>query len=129
MIITVQTEIHDSDLAAFIEGDAEDRAKIAQELFENLEEDQQGELLGWFCTGEREVYDSYPIVIGAEMEDAVSGSVFVSFEGSADFGCRDINVTNEYDETVTFKISPKAKRITFTTEPPDRIERPPNEEF
>ncbi len=129
MTKTIQTSLSDSDLQTFAEGTTREQADAVQALFESLEESEIGELLGYFCDGDREAYNEDPTVMHVTMEDEDSGMIDVDFTGSAYYGCKDMDRLDEHSEAVVFKISLQASLITFTTEPPDPPDRPPDEEF
>jgi len=131
MIKTIHVEIDDAELEEFVEAFEDDKAKIIQNIFENLEGDDGdvGDLLGYFCTGDLETYNEDPMVGSVTMHDELSGTIDVDFTGSAYYGCKDMDRLDEHCEAVAFEVSLLDKRITLTTEPPDKVERPPNEEF
>jgi hypothetical protein len=129
LIKTVTTEILDSDLEAYAEGSTDERAKIVQDIFEHLDDGDLGELLGYFCTGDREAYNEDPYVIGVDMHDDTSGTISVDFTGSAYYGCKDMDRLDEHSESVIFEVSPGDALVKFTTEPPDPVDRPPDDEF
>jgi len=129
MIKTIQASLSDSDLETFAEGTTKEQADAVQALFESLEQSEISKLLGYFCDGDREAYNEDPTVIHVAMEDEDSGMIDVDFTGSAYYGCKDMDRLDEHSEAVAFNISRETSLITFTTEPPDPPERPPDEEF
>lgn len=133
MIKTVSTKILDSDLEANAEGSTDERAKIVQDIFEHLDDgdlgELLGELLGYFCTGDSETSNEDPCVAGIDMHDDTSGTISVDFTASAYYGCKDMDRLDKYSKSVVFEVFLGAALVKFTTEPPDTVDRPPENEF
>lgn len=116
----------DEDAAAILaEINHPERDKLIEEHFTSLAESDEECLLAGFCTNERETYDGLMSCMDTHFEDEISGTLSVSFTGSAYFGCRDMEPLYEYDEPVGFEVDLDDGILTFTTETPDNVGREP----
>jgi hypothetical protein len=129
MTVTAKLALSDADLALFREGSLQERERLIQGLFESLDEADVARLLAGFCIGDRETYDGEPAVAGVSFEDERSGTITVSFTGSAYYGCKEMNRLDEHDEAVLYTIGIESAFIQFSTHPPDPQKRYPNEEL
>lgn len=126
---TVECLIEEEDLLLLESGDQSACESLLQAHFESLDENDVQTLLAEFCTQERETFDGNTIVENIEFDSALSGLLYVGFTGSSYFGCRDMDRTYNYTEEVIFQIHMDRRRIVFSTETPDPIDRSPHEEF
>jgi hypothetical protein len=127
MIQRESVPITSDELCDLIGTDDAIRRKLVEDLFFQLDEQEQGRLLAYFCTDDRESYDESPTIDHVDFDDKDQGTIEVSFTGSVYMGCRDLNYVNEHNETLKFGIDRDEARIWFESEPPDKVDRPPDD--
>lgn len=98
-----------------------------ESVFLQMDDEKMSVLLGGYCIGERESYNNDPFVTNVSFDDEVSGTIDVSFTGSAYFGCKDMDRLDEHDVTVAFTITSDDLIVRFETNPPEMGERTTDE--
>ncbi len=130
----VEADILDNDLEVLKESDDEVVRDSIKSLLIHLEEAEEGQLFGGFCNEFRESYAGSLIVNEISIESRspahIVGSIETSFDGYVDRGaCKDVRYPTERCATVSYEADLEAAKISFSTEPPDKQERFPNEEL
>lgn len=131
MRVVVIKHLSDDQAVEMAEAETSDRLELVQRIYDQLDEDESGQLLSGFCTGGRETYNDDAWVTDTHFVDGsdTSGLINVSFTGSAYLGCKDMDVLYEHDEGIKFQIDLAVLRIEFSTNPPDPEVRYPDDEF
>ena len=101
------------------------RQEFLQALYDELKEHQDfHKLLRRFCTGKRETINKYSIIIqkaGVTVNDKGEGTVWFTFAGEADFGCKGLNNIHDHYEELRFKIDFDNRILQFyCDDPPER---------
>lgn len=63
------------------------------------------------------------------MHDDTWGTISVDFIASAYYGCKNMDRLDEHSKSVVFEVFLGEALVKFTTEPPDTVDRPPEDEF
>jgi len=131
MRVTVDAVLTNEEVLEFAELHLAGKLELVQEVYNRLEEGDLGTLLADFCTGERETYndDADDVHIAFDYGTDLSGIIDVHFTGSAFFGCKDMDGLYDHAEAIEFTINLDGLNIEFATNPPDHVERAPDEEF
>jgi hypothetical protein len=127
MGVKVVIELPQEEFNALTDISYPTREKLIESTFLQMEEEEIGGLLGGYCLGERETYNNDPVVMNVSFDDEISGTIDVSFTGSAYFGCTNMDRLDEHDVTVAFTIAPDVLAVQFETDPPERAERSTDE--
>lgn len=119
----------EDETAIFTTASAQERRDLVCDWFDSLDESQVSELLSEFCTESRETYDDNADISDISFDNHSSGLIEIDFTGSAYYGCKDANRSFSRSATISFSFSDKEKTIAFSSDPPDPMDRSPDDEF